>query len=551
MALRGLIAVGVGALLAAAGAAPASASVTADVDMANTGFFADEELVPPLAQRWSIPATVQTVLAADGRVYVTDGRGAVAFDLATGRQLWATGIDGPKATAYDAGVLYVRTTNVLTALDATTGAVRWRHEHDDNGDGGGPVAADGVVYYDTYGQVLALRASDGTELWQGGGIGGTAGLALEGDRLYVAGPCGAAQALSRADGSTVWVHRAGCSGGGDEYPAVHGGRVYHSDTEYQEGGGWMDQPVLSAADGTVLRHYTGALPVFVDGLEVQSGGTELRGVDPASGEIRWRNTGGVSGTIAVGHDVYGLRGERLTAFASEDGRVLWDQKLGDLSATSSTTPVLAAAPGTLLVARDGTLTAWQSALTPAPRAVALTASSSDVRAGAEVGLTGVLGRELRGEGVGVRVEGADWPRGRFSRLADVRAARDGGFTTSALVYRNSRFRVGAPGEGNEVVTVYASPEVVVGRRRVSVRAPGSRLAGRTIVLYRDRPGSGPLVRLGSGRLVASGRGRTRAALRVPRGRGALLFCIRGQLRLGLGRPSALTRRCGARRIALR
>jgi hypothetical protein len=167
----------------------------------------------------------------------------------------------------------------------------------------------------------------------------------------------------------------------------------------------------------------------------------------------------------------------------------------------------------------------------------------------------VLGRELRGAGVNVRIEDAAATGGAFDRFAEVRAARDGGFTTSAVVYGNSRFRVPFPGEGSDVVTVYAYPDVTVGTPRrgrvgVSVRAPRSRLGGRTLVLYADRPGSGPLVRLGSGRLRTTGRGRTRTTLALERrlGRGDVLSCIRGQVRLGLGRPTALTRRCGAARI---
>jgi hypothetical protein len=57
----------------------------------------------------------------------------------------------------------------------------------------------------------------------------------------------------------------------------------------------------------------------------------------------------------------------------------------------------------------------------------------------------------------------------------------------------------------------------------------------------------------SGRLRRAGPGRTRVRLRFrppARATGAnrLAFCIERQLRLGLGRPSPLTRRCGARRV---
>ena len=545
-------------LLVALLAAPAAAqtgSVSERVDPALSGHFPDEDLVPPLEARWSIPARVKTVLAADGRVYVTDDNGAVAFDLATGARLWATGFDSPQSTAYESGLLLVRDTRRVVALDAATGAARWEKTLVDQTSFGRSkvVAGSGTVYAgDDYG-THALRASDGQELWVAR-IGAGDGAALDESRIYTMGGCGSTHAYDRATGANVWNAESHCSGGGDDYPALVGGRLYTSEERYLEPRGRVGQAIYDPATGAQLGTFAGRLPVFVDGLAVVPDGVELRALDAATGELRWRNTGQVNAVIAIGHDVYGMRGERLTAFSGEDGRVIWDRKLG---IDDDYSPVTAAAPGTLLLAYNGRLTAWESALKPAPRSVALGVDDSDVRAGASVTLVGVLGRELRGSGVQVRVEGGLWPDGPFERLDDVRAARDGGFTTDATVYSNSRFRVGAPGEANDVVTVYAYPDVTVGHVRrgrvgVTVKTPRTRLAGRTLVLYRDPPGDGALERLGSTRLRAAGSGRSRGTVRLerrPRVRDDVQSCVRGQLRLGFGRPGALSRRCGARRIS--
>lgn len=551
---------GLALLLVAASAiaaAPARAWTVSDrVDMAGTGFLADDELVPPLVERWSFPAEARTVLIGDGRVYVTDGAGAVAFDLQTGGRLWATGFEMPLGTAYHDGVLYVRTAAGLAALDGATGAFRWERPVPREFHYGSPVAVGDTVYVDADERVIAMRASDGAEVWRAKVMSGTGGLSTDGDRIFAAGPCGATIALSATTGSELWRHEVGCSGGGSDRVAVFGGRLYHSSEELPRGSQQrLPNPVLDAGGGEVVGRFDGRLlPVFVDGLAVtQARDDALHAVDAATGDVRWRNPGSfVRSPIAVGHDVYAVRDNRLTAFSSEDGRVVWQEPLPFHAGSDDRKRPSAAAPGVLVTSYGGRLVAWESFFKPPPHAVALGAGETDVTAGAEVSLTGVLGRDLRGDGVMVRIDGAEW-RGRFERFADVRAARDGGFTTSAIVYRNSRFRVAAPGAGSDAVSVYASPRVVVGVPRrgsagVGVRAPRTRLAGRTLVLYRDPPGDRPLRRLAAGRLRSTGPGRTRTRVALRNRRGEIVFCIRGQLKLGLGRPTPLTRRCGARRI---
>jgi hypothetical protein len=82
---------------------------------------------------------------------------------------------------------------------------------------------------------------------------------------------------------------------------------------------------------------------------------------------------------------------------------------------------------------------------------------------------------------------------------------------------------------------------------VTARAPQARLGGRTFVLYLARAKTRKLHRLAQARLAGGRTARTRLTFRPPRkvARGdVLVFCVRGQLKLELGRPSPLTERCG-------
>ena len=92
---------------------------------------------------WKQPIGVgySSFVIADGRAYTIEQRRrqevAVAYDVATGRELWTQGWsaefndetgDGPRATpTWDDGRIYaLGATGELRCLDAKTGAVAWR-----------------------------------------------------------------------------------------------------------------------------------------------------------------------------------------------------------------------------------------------------------------------------------------------------------------------------------------------------------------------------------------------------------------------------------------
>lgn len=98
--------------------------------------------------------------------------GLTRFAGATGKALW-TDADAqlPGHPAYDDGlvvadVLRFGGTSGLVAYDAQTGRQRWVVEGDNPLFGGGPAIADGVVVdVDAGGRVVAVDATDGSELW--------------------------------------------------------------------------------------------------------------------------------------------------------------------------------------------------------------------------------------------------------------------------------------------------------------------------------------------------------------------------------------------------
>ena len=552
---------------------PAPGSISVGVDVAHTGFYPDDELVPPLVPRWTVQSSVSSVLAADGRVYVLVGGGIAALDQRDGHQLWATRLpDIASGTAYDQGILFVTTSDDLFALSADSGAVLWKQHLADSAGASPPVASGGVVYA-YYGQgggtALAFRASDGTRLWTKRTVDGAGVPALDGDRVYYGGACEDTEALNRSDGSRVWLHETDCSGGGSVTPALFGGRLYVPEQEYTASGR-PDEPVLDAGNGNVIRRFMGTRPVFVDGLAVAPfangpvvGVNAAQAVDSATGQQAWSLRVPLLRPVAVGHDIYGLSGTvttglRIASFDAEKGGLIWDQRLPDRIPDVGMGG-LAVAPGLLLVWTGESLTAFESELKPAPGAIALE-GEADKTSGSTLSLTGVLGRDLRAARPPVRIDVGGWPRGAFRRYEDVRPLRDGGFVTEIVPFRNLRMRASASGVTSAPATVYVYPRIRLGRaeRRgnrikqgVVVSSPRVRLAGRTLVMYLAPAAGNRLTRLGAGRLRARGRGRAGATinLRAPRhvGRNDRIFsCIPGQLRLGLGRPSSLLRACGKR-----
>ncbi len=102
--------------------------------------------------------------------------------------------------------------SVVTATSTTNGKRRWEvelapeGEDGEDGFGGGVAYANGVVFASTgFGEVVALSASDGSELWRRGlGAPMRAAPTVESGRVYAVTRDNGAFALSAADGSLQW-----------------------------------------------------------------------------------------------------------------------------------------------------------------------------------------------------------------------------------------------------------------------------------------------------------------------------------------------------------
>lgn len=138
-----------------------------------------------LAVAWSVPIgqgndrkhriTADPVVE-NGRVFVMDSRARLSAVSTAGRPLWSVDLtpssDDPDdgsggGIAVSGGSVYA--TNgfgQLTAVDATSGAIRWQHDFD-AGAAAAPTVSDGVVYAVTTNATgWALSAETGRVLWQ-------------------------------------------------------------------------------------------------------------------------------------------------------------------------------------------------------------------------------------------------------------------------------------------------------------------------------------------------------------------------------------------------
>ena len=147
----------------------------------------------PLLWKQPIGPGYASFVAADGRAFTIEQRRqqevVAAYDIATGREVWINSWDaefvetlggpGPRATPtyHDGAVYALGATGELRALDAATGAVRWRRNilsenraaNLDWGASGAPlVVGDAVVVLPGGGSgrsVVAYNRKTGDELW--------------------------------------------------------------------------------------------------------------------------------------------------------------------------------------------------------------------------------------------------------------------------------------------------------------------------------------------------------------------------------------------------
>ncbi|MGZ3664308.1 MAG: outer membrane protein assembly factor BamB family protein [Ktedonobacterales bacterium] len=214
----------------------------------------------------------------------------------------------------------------LSFVAPDTGKVRWQHREESNpfdpqGDADGPVVADGVVYmvggtnttstdmaHPPSGMLLALRASDGQQLWRND-VGAFASQpVVDGDTIYItahhvvknSGPSKTIYALNRGDGSVRWKTEITDTGTLMDALALSHGRLFLSASQicfdYCSAAYLF---ALDSANGHVVwRHaYEGGnvtiLPPVVDGdavyARIESSDVGLHALSTADGHQLWQD----------------------------------------------------------------------------------------------------------------------------------------------------------------------------------------------------------------------------------------------------------------------
>lgn len=322
------------------------------------------------------------ISVASGRGYTGESDGAsdnvVAFDLATGRETWRVPLgptyrghdgskDGPIATpTIDEGrVFIISAKGALLALDAASGRVLWRHDvkadlgaaEPSYGFGASPLVAGSRLIVQVGGATHNLAAFDkatGKLLWAVnhskatgyaspvlGTVAGRSQVVVHaGDLVYGASP---------EDGLLLWSHPLGAPVEADRPPLIlPGDRVLLSR--------WENSRMLQIEKGdkgltarevwnSPRLRSTYSPTVFHGGHLFAMGGPNLMCVDPANGNIVWREKVYPGSMILVDGHLLHLgeqSGELRVAKASPAG---YEQRVKiavfNAGATSTTTPSFA------------------------------------------------------------------------------------------------------------------------------------------------------------------------------------------------------------------
>ena len=230
----------------------------------------------------------------------------------------------------------------LTALDARTGAVRWKLPT--AGMIGKPVLANGDIYFAPQdGYIYAVDAATGHLRWRfqrtvnvSVSVGIDGYPALDGDTLYVASDGGTVYALDASSGKQRWLFTLPAGAHIYAAPAVGNGRVYVS-----SGGGDDAFYALDEATGKVAWQFSApqgfdSYPLLV-GETVYAGANgfyqaSLYAFDARTGKARWQYRGN-DAVIARpawdgGHLFVAARDGTLTELDGQTGKPGWHTSLG-------------------------------------------------------------------------------------------------------------------------------------------------------------------------------------------------------------------------------
>ncbi len=356
---------------------------------------------PRIAWRFPTEGAVRSTPALAGGVlfFGSSDNHLYAVNAADGRERWRFDAGSPVSSSpavSDRLVVFVDRSNTIRALDRTTGALVWQratgpdrplewgHEGWDYFTGS-PVIAPGpdgeflAVVGSGDGNVYALRLDTGAVVWRhetGRRIRATP--AVVDGQVYIGSGNGLFYALDLASGTPRWTYQtAGVEFNSAEFgydrkqimgsAAVHEGTVYFGSRD-------ASLYALAAATGQVQWHREDGSSWVINSPAVsatvvvngRSSSTNLRALDPATGDERWVvHTGALifSSPTVVDDLVYiGTGAGWVLAFDVATGDERWRFRTGG---GIYSTPVVA--QGRLYIGSDdGSLYALESGPTPTP-----------------------------------------------------------------------------------------------------------------------------------------------------------------------------------------
>ncbi len=334
--------------------------------------------------------TAQPVLA-DGRVFTMDSDALVsAFDVANGGRAWRTDTQGEKDRSTNVGggiavmngAVYATTGRAeALALDAATGAIRWRVALGAPARSA-PTIADGHLFVTLLdGRLLSLNPADGERQWSYQAATTTTAVLGQpapayADGLVVAGFGSGDLIAVRADGGALaWSDSLASARGRNSLvdlsairglPVIAGGRMFAIGL-----GGLMVSIDLRSGRRLWEREVGGSETPWLAGdwLFVQTSEQSLAAINKDDGRVRWitelprygdeerqRDPLFWSGPVmASGRLVLAGSNERMISVSATDGQVIGTQRISD---AASVAPI-AAAGSVFIVTDDGKLQAFR------------------------------------------------------------------------------------------------------------------------------------------------------------------------------------------------
>ena len=366
---------------------PLSAATSYQLNARHDGSADDGRREPTaLTEAWttSIHGHVSYPLIAAGRVFVTVGHNGgpfgsepkfsdlVAFDQATGDELWRRPVGGSYQTAnlaYGDGRVYsVNYDGFVEAFDPLTGMSLWKEQPSSlvGSVMSPPTVVGERVYVNGSDRMAAASSDTGAMTWVADSAGESS-PAVAGSGVYTGGACFAANRNDAETGGFVWRQISDCEGGTGRSVVLAGGYVYlreHLDSNLVLDAETAE--IVAQHDAKFAPAFQGGRGFFVDNV----GDLVARSAPSMAPLWTFRAPAAlVTAPIVANGTVYvGTASGALYGIDAVDGSVRWSDDVGELVAPDdnsvATDPGTAVGQGMLVVTTTTGLRAYRHPTAP-------------------------------------------------------------------------------------------------------------------------------------------------------------------------------------------